>query len=95
MSDREPAYDPYIPSGGQNGGPGAGRTAALQAVSVPNFTQNTVKILHPLEAKENICSISAAYSLSDTVLLRELCDSFDSRVVHFWDTPRVNIYVRK
>jgi vesicle-associated membrane protein 4 len=38
MADREPQYDPYIPSGGSAGAgnhqaPGNQRTAALQAVS--------------------------------------------------------------
>ena len=39
MADREPPYDPYIPSGGagQSGGAGGNaRTAALQAVSSPS-----------------------------------------------------------
>ena len=35
MADREPPYDPYIPSGGQGGSAGNQRTAALQAVGIP------------------------------------------------------------
>ena len=74
MADREQPYDPYIPSGGAQGGAGtqAGgnqRTAALQAVSQTLPASPFQMLLRPPGARRNNTICNIGWSLEQRTLV--------------------------